>query len=214
MTRPLALALMAFPLVACPPKGDDSAPTDSDADTDADCDDVPSGDVYLYLDGILVAEVGAPAFSGDISLQLGARHALYDNVSLVADCEPLFTEDFETGLGCFDAGSPSGDGNPGGALDTGPGATYPRCAVAGFDPNARAWSLTFDGKPSSPDLEYEVATGVDGASAGMAQLALDTDASGTGDHAALLTATTGNADFDFPFDGQWHTFVLSNHPLD
>ncbi len=189
---------------------------DSDCENEdvcTECDDVPTSTVYLYIDGSEEATISLPSFSGSIEIQLGSRNALYDNVVLEADCEELVNEDFEVDEGCFDAGSISSDGNPGDALSTGSGATYPQCTVSGFDPETQAWSLSFDSKPTSSSDEYETATGIQGTSSGMIQINIDTNASGSGDDASLLTISGDSEEFDFAFDADWHTFILSNYEL-
>jgi len=187
---------------------------DSDCDSEDVCTDCaePTSTVYLYIDGSLEATISLPSFSGTIEIQLGARNALYDNVVLEADCEELVNEDFEVDEGCFDAGSISSDGNPGDALSTGSGATYPQCTVSGFDPETQAWSLSFDSKPTSSSVEYETATGIQDASSGIG-IGIDTNASGSGDNVSQITISGDSESFDFAFDSDWHTFVLSNYPL-
>ncbi len=184
-----------------------------DSDCATGCPDVASSTVYLYIDGSQEATISLPSFSGSMEIQLGARNALYDNVELIADCETLVSEDFEVDEGCFDAGSISSDGNPSNALSTGSGATYPQCSVSSFDPSTQAWYLSFDSKPTSSTAEYETATGIQGTSSGMIQLAIDTNASGSGDNVSLLTINGDSESFTFAFDSAYHTFIISNYEL-
>jgi hypothetical protein len=187
--------------------------TDTEGCEEESCDASATSTVYLYIDGSQEATISLPSFSGSMEIQLGARNALYDNVELVADCETLVSEDFEVDEGCFDAGSTSSDGNPGDALSTGSGATYPQCSVSSFDPATQAWYLSFDSKPTSSTAEYETATGIQGTSSGMIQLAIDTNASGSGDNVSLLTINGDSESFTFAFDSAYHTFIISNYEL-
>lgn len=186
---------------------------DEDEACVVECPDVATSTVYLYIDGSQEATISLPSFSGSMEIQLGSRNALYDNVELVADCETLVSEDFETDEGCFDAGSISSDGNPGDALSTGSGATYPQCSVSGFDPETQPWYLSFDSKPTSSSAEYETATGIQGSSSCMIQIGIDTNASGSGDNVSQISISGDSNSFDFAFDSDWHTFVLSNYKL-
>ncbi len=196
----------------CDNNEDDDCNGDTDDDdSECECNDVATSIVYLYIDGSLATIISLPSFSGSMEIQLGSRNALYDNVVLEADCEELVNEEFEVDEGCFDAGSISSDGNPGDALSTGSGATYPQCSVSGFDPETQAWSLSFDSKPTSSSAEYETATGIQGTSSGMIQINIDTNASGSGDNVSQVIISGDSSSFSFSFDSGWHSFELRNY---
>ena len=166
--------------------------------------------VYLYMDGELAATVSAPSFSSSSNvILLGSRNALYDNVVLEADCTEVASEGFEVDFGCFDAGSISSDGNPGNALLTGgSGANYPECVISGFDPASQTWKLSFDGKSRISGVEYETASGI----SSDVQINIDTDSAGIPSH-SLLSVSGSSTSFDFPFDNDWHSFILTNYEI-
>jgi len=164
---------------------------------------VASETAYLYVDGVQTARIPIPSdWSDPPTVQLGARNAEWDSVLLEVPRATLVDEDFELDSGCFDTGTVEG-----GALSTGKGASYPACEVNQLDPIGDAWILTMVGRgPAEGSDEYEVA-------AGFAEVQIGLDSGGGSSNSQLTTASGDPVDFAFAFDGAWHTFTLSNHPL-